>query len=50
MLYNFWILFKLIKSVIVLVSSKLLYAICASFTYKITTVGNLFKINYNVPH
>jgi len=39
MLYNFWILFKLIKSLIVLVSLKLWYA---SFPYnKITTVWNV---------
>ena len=37
MLYNFWILFKLIKSLIVLVSSKLWYA---SFPNKITAVWN----------
>ena len=35
MLYNFEILFKLIKSLIALVSSKLWYA---SFPYRITTV------------
>jgi len=38
---NFWILFKLIKSLIILVSSKLQYA---SFTYKITSVLNLIKL------
>jgi len=37
MLYNFLILFKLIKSLIVLESSKLWYA---SFPYNITTVLN----------
>ena len=42
MLYYFWILFKLIKSLIVLVSSKLWYA---SFPYKIAYVLNLKKIN-----
>jgi len=42
MLYNFCILFKLIKSSIVLVSSKLRYA---SFPYKITS-EKIFKINY----
>jgi len=43
MLYNFWILFKLIKNLIVLVFSKLWYA---SFPYKITNMGSFFKINY----
>jgi len=41
MLYNFWILFKLIKSLIVSVASKLWYA---SFPYKITTVWNFLKL------
>ena len=41
MLYNFWILFKLIKSLIVLVSSKLWYA---SYPYKLTSVLNLKKL------
>jgi len=41
MLYNFWILFKLIKSLIVLVSLKLCYA---SFPYKITSVLNFLKL------
>jgi len=45
MLYNFWILLKLIKSLIVLVSSKLWYA------YKFLQIQNYFcikflKINY----
>ena len=40
MLYNFLILFKLIKSLIVLVSSKLWYAL---FPYEITTVWNFKK-------
>ena len=43
MLYNFWIVFKLIKSLIVLVSSKLWYA---SFPYKISSVLNFKKNNY----
>jgi len=37
MLYNFWILFSLIKSLVILVSSKISYA---SFPYKITSVLN----------
>jgi len=41
MLYNFWIFFKLIKSLIILVSSKLWYA---SFPYKITSVLIFFKL------
>jgi len=41
MLYNFWISFKLIKSLIVLVSSKLWYAL---FPYKITSVLHFFKL------
>ena len=41
MLYNFWILFKLIKSLIVLVSSKLWFV---SFRYKITSVLNFLKL------
>jgi len=42
MLYNFWIVFKLIKSLIVLVYSKLWYE--PLFPYKIIYVLNCFKL------
>ena len=41
MLYNLWIVFKLIKSLIVLVTWKLWYA---SFSYKITSVLHFKKL------
>ena len=41
MLYNFLILFKLIKSLIVLVSLKWWYA---SFPYKITSMLKFYKL------
>ena len=42
MLYNCWILFKLIKNLVVLVSSMLWYA---SFPYNLL-LFEIFKINY----